>query len=120
MDGYVWDDSKLQLNALTKAFRMQNDVVQTCLSIMCKLLELILFELNMVFHDQFYLRVMYKTYFATSYYGLFRIGEVTWSQHVILAKDVHLAENKDKLLIVLYSSKTHGKESLPQLVKIIK
>ena len=33
-------------------------------------------------------------------------------------KDVHIGLNKDKILFVLYSSKTHGKESLPQKVKI--
>ena len=47
------------------------------------------------------------------------MGELTKSQHVIKAKNVHLAENKEKLRLVLYSSKTHGKESHLQNIKIV-
>ena len=47
-----------------------------------------------------------------------RVGEVTKSQHVLKAKNVHMATNQDKLLLVLYSSKTHGKGSRPQKIKI--
>ena len=117
-DGYVWNEAKLQLTALTKACKLQNDIVRTCLPISYKLLELVLFEVNRIFGTQWYLRLMYKTLFALSYYGLFRIGEVTLSQHVIQAWHVHLAMNKSKLLIMLYTSKTHGRESHPQQVKI--
>ena len=56
----------------------------------------------------------------TTYFGLFRIGEVTTSDHVILAKDVHMGKNKKKLMFVLHSSKTHWKDSKPQIVKISK
>ena len=38
--------------------------------------------------------------------------------HTIKACNIHVGSNKDKILIVLYSSKTHGKESRPQKVKI--
>ena len=31
---------------------------------------------------------------------------------------MHIGQNKDKMLFVLYSSKTHGQESRPQKVKI--
>ena len=47
-----------------------------------------------------------------------RVGEVTKSPHVLKAKDVHIALNKDKILLVLYSSKTHNKELRPQKIKI--
>ena len=46
------------------------------------------------------------------------MGEMTKSPHVILSKNVHIGVNKDKLLLILYSSKTHGKESRSQKVKI--
>ena len=53
-----------------------------------------------------------------AYYGLFRVGEIAQGDHVIKAKDVHIGTNKDKILAVLYTSKTHGKESRPQKVSI--
>ena len=56
--------------------------------------------------------------FSLAYYGLFRTGELTTGTHPIRARNVHVGENKNKILIVLYSSKTHGKESRPQQVKV--
>ena len=38
---------------------------------------------------------------------MLRIGELTLSEHTIKAKDVHSAKNKDKVLLILRSSKTH-------------
>ena len=38
--------------------------------------------------------------------------------HSVKAKDIWIGENKDKILIVLYTSKTHGEESYPQEIKI--
>ena len=46
------------------------------------------------------------------------MGELTMGTHPILAKDVHIATNKHKLLFVLHSSKTHGKNDKPQKIKI--
>ena len=61
---------------------------------------------------------MYQTLFAISYYGLMRVGEVTLSEHVLKARNIHAALNKGKILIVLYSSKTHSKGMRPQKIKI--
>ena len=61
---------------------------------------------------------MYKALFGLSYYGFLRISEVTISDHVIKAKDVYLATNKDKLKIYLYSSKTHTQGMEPQKIWI--
>ena len=58
--------------------------------------------------------------FALFYYGLFRIGELTLGNHPVKASDVHIAKNKDKMLFILYTSKTHDKSSRPQKVKIQK
>ena len=68
--------------------------------------------------DQLYLRKLYRDIFVTAYYGMFRIGEITLSPHVIKAIDVHIAQNKWKMLFLLRSSKTHGKNVKPQRVKV--
>ena len=125
-DGYMWDDKIVLFNSITKSCRLQNDRVRIRLPVQSGLLEVILFELERVFGgckdsnttNQPYLEVMYKSLFLLSYYGMFRIGEVTISPHNILAKNVHVGENKDKILVILYTSKTHGKESKPQRVKV--
>ena len=65
-----------------------------------------------------YLEKLYSAIFMAAYYGLLRIGEVTKSPHVILAKNVHIGTNKDKILFVLEMSKTHTKGEQPQIVKI--
>ena len=52
------------------------------------------------------------------YYGLFRISELTNSEHVVRAEDVLIATNKNKLLFVLRSSKNSGNDKKPQLIKI--
>ena len=46
------------------------------------------------------------------------MGELTLSSHVLKAKDVHIGLNKNKLLFVLHSLKTHCKANQPQTVKI--
>ena len=56
--------------------------------------------------------------FSTAYFGLFRVGEITKGDHPILAKDVHIGSNKNKLIIILLTSKTHWKNVKPQIVKI--
>ena len=118
LDGYEWNDNMVLLSALTRACRIVNDTVKTRLPIRLGLLEVILFELGRIFDKQVYLMVMYRAMFALAYYGLFRVGELTSGDHQIKACNVHSGTNKDKILIILYSSKTHGKESRPQTVKI--
>ena len=49
---------------------------------------------------------------------MMRVGELTESPHVLKAKDVYLGDNKDKILIVLYSSKTHDISQPLQQIKI--
>ena len=117
-DGYDWQDSKVLLGSLTRACRLINDRVRTRLPIQCGLLELLLFEIQKVFCNQFYLEVMYKALFALGYYGLMRVGEITDSQHVVKVRNIHIATNKKKIMVVLYTSKTHGLESRPQKIKI--
>ena len=120
-DGYQWDDKKILLGVLIRSSKLINDKVITRLPIGCNLLELILFELERKFPKQYYLETMYKALFLMGYYGLMRIGELSvaeTNQHTLKAKNVHMATNKEKLLLILYSSKTHGAGQLPQKIKI--
>ena len=124
-DDYQWNDNEILLDSLTKACRAVNDVVTTRLPIGKNLLELILFEVRRHFNRQPFLEILYQTIFTMGYYGLFRIGELVLAsgldmvnQHTVKAKDVHVAKNKEKIMVVLHSSKTHAKESRPQKVKI--
>ena len=68
--------------------------------------------------EQEYLRKMYMALFSMAYYGLFRIGELAEGTHTVKAIDVHIAINKRKLLFILRSSKTHGLDVHPQMIKI--
>ena len=47
-----------------------------------------------------------------------RISELADSPHAVKAANIHIGINKNKILLVLHSSKTHGKESYPQKIKI--
>ena len=117
-DGYEIDNGKLMLGSLIKACRLVNDKVRTRLPIKQKLLEILLFEIQRIYSSKPFLEIVYKTIFSLAYYGLFRIGELTTGTHPVKACDVHVGQNKYKMLFVLRTSKTHGKEARPQKVKI--
>ena len=69
-------------------------------------------------NQQPYLAILYKTILSTGYYGLFRIDEVTTGTYPVKARDVHIGVNKQKMLFILRTSKTHWSDSLPQSIKI--
>ena len=123
-DGYRWDDDKALLSSLVRSCKLVNDRYKIRLPIKASLLELLLFEVGRRFskgnNQQPYLKCMYTAMFSLAYYGMLRVGELTLGPHTIKACDIHVGHNKDKMLIVLYSSKTHGKESRPQKVRISK
>ena len=56
--------------------------------------------------------------FLAGYYGLLRAGELTQSDHVLKVDAVNIGVNKEKLLFILTSSKTHCKGNEPQQIKI--
>ena len=120
LDGYQWNDNKALLSSLVRGCRLENDRVKVRLPIHKSLLEALLFELERYYYDnpQPYLECMFKALFCLAYYDMLRVGELTYSPHVVKACNIHVGGNKDKILVVLYSSKTHGKESLPQKVRI--
>ena len=112
---------ELKLAALTKACKLTNDRVSETLPIRKNLLDVLLKQLDKLFlekNPQPYLHQMYSAFFMTAYFGLFRIGELTSSQHVLKARDVFIATNKLKLMFVLYTSKTHSLGDKPQIIKI--
>ena len=120
-DGYLWDEKIILFQAITKSCRQLNDRVRSRFPIQIGLFELILFELARLFDTPFVIS-LYRAIFTLAYYGLMRISELTLNnphaKHYIRAKDVHVGTNKDKILLVLYTSKTHRKESRPQKIKI--
>ena len=120
-DGYEWDDNKMVLSALIRGCKLENDSAKIRLPIQKGLFELLLFELERKFgggNPQPYLEHMYKALFSLAYYGMMKVGELALGDHTLKARNVHVSYNRDKLLVVLYSSKTHGRESRPQNIRI--
>ena len=118
-DGYEWNDQKIWLNALLRACKLANDTIETRFPIHFKLLEMILFELTHMYNvKQPYLESLYQAMFCLAYYGLMRISKLTQGPHTVKAKNIQVAENKDKIKVILYSSKMHDKSSIPQEIKI--
>ena len=108
------------LSSLTRACKLKNDKLITRLPIGKGLLNLIIKEARKHFLHlgQAYLAMLYCAMLAAGYYGLLRIEELTKSPHAILATNTHIGINKNKILFILRSLKTHCKGSKPQMVKI--
>ena len=117
-DGYEWNDNQVLLNSLIKSCKLKNDKLKVRLPIQKGLLELILFKIQRKYENQPYLEAMYISAYLLQYYGLLRIGEIVQSNHTIQASNLHESKTSKKLLIVLYTSKTHGLDSPPQQIKI--
>ena len=118
-DGYYeWNEEKVLLSTLTRACKLENDKLTCRFPIQKGLFELIIFQLRHNLIGQFYLETLYRALFCLAYYGLMRIGELAEGSHAIKACNIHTGTNKDKILVVLYSSKTHGQDSHPQKIKI--
>ena len=117
-DNYHWEDSRILLSSIVRACKLKNDRQKVRLPIKAAFLEILLFELEHMYATQPYLCILYQSIFAIAYYGLMRIGEIVHSKHTLKAKDMHNGANKNKVLLVLYSSKTHNQGSEPQKIKI--
>ena len=105
--GEKLDVNNYQLKSLTKACRLRNDVIIHHLPISKEVLRLILNGINSMFADQCYLNALHKAVISSAYYGLLRIGEIAMGPHCVLARNVHVGVNKNKILFILLSSKTH-------------
>ena len=117
-EGIHINENRFLLNSITRACSFRNDIAKTKLPIHKNLLGILLKQLEKCYACQPYLRSLFMALFSTAYFGLFRIGELTKGDHPILAKDVHIGANKNKLMIILWTSKTHWKNVKPQIVKI--
>ena len=82
------------------------------------MLKLILDSIANQYEAQVYLKTLYSALVTSAYYGLLHIGEVSASPHVLLAKNVHVGVNKNKILFIFMTSKTHNEGDKPQMVKI--
>ena len=117
-EGIFIDSHLYKLKFLAKACRITNDQVKTRLPIKKGLLGIILDKLKFIFNSQPYLEKLYKAIFVLAYYGLMRIGELTTGNHPIKVVDVHKGKNKEKIQVVLQTSKTHSRADLPQVIKV--
>ena len=81
---------------------------------------MLLFVLERKFNSQPYLELLFKTVFLLACYGMMRIGELVKSkaEHAVRACYVHVADNKNKILLILFTSKTHDETNEPQHIKI--
>ena len=118
-DGFELNENKYLLASLMRACHLKNDRVHTKLPIRKGLLELLVRTVPQLFtSEQPYLVALYKAMLSTAYFGLFRVGELTAGEHVVKAADIHIRENKDKVMFVLHTSKTHGRDKKLQIIKI--
>ena len=119
MNNIKVSEDQFLLASLTKACKLRNDKIRTWLPIQKGLLNVILTETKNHFlkNGQGYLAILYQTWICVCYYGLLRVSEVCSGGHPVLAKDVHIAMNKKKFLMVLHTSKTHGLGSAPHMIK---
>ena len=100
-DNYELNDNKSLISSLTRACRLHFDRVQLRLPIHQKLLNTLLHKVEILYDQQPYLSVLYRAIMSTAYFGMFRIGELTSGNHPVLAQDVHVGDNKNKMLFVL-------------------
>ena len=121
-DGVTLCEDRYLLNSLIKASWFLNNQVRTRLPIQKCLCGFLINSTEDFFQgkNQPYLAALYTSMFAAAYYGMLRIGELTSGlySHAVKVCDVHLADNKHKILFVLCTSKTHWTDSKPQLIKL--
>ena len=121
-DGFELQEDKFLLSALVRACKINNDRIKARFPIRKKMLKKLLEKTKSYYEgetiNQPYLSILYRTIFATAYYGLFRVGELTEGSHTVRVTDVHIARNKKKFLFILWTSKTHNRNSKPQAIKI--
>lgn len=81
------------------------------------MLHKLLDQVDIHFHDQPYLKAMYKAMFVLAFYCLLRVSELTSGRHPIMARNVIAAKNKLKIQVTLESSKTHTKAQRLQVIR---
>ena len=112
------NEDRFLLNALTTACRLINDHVRLRFPIHKQLLLQLLNYIELSLDQQPFLKILYLALFSAMYYGLFRVGELTFSNHAVKARDIHVGKNKKKMMFILRTSKTHWHDVKPQIIKI--
>ena len=84
-DNIEISEDKFLISSLIRSCRIHNDQIVVKLPIKRDLVGLLLKIIKDIFLDngQPFLASLYQALFATTYFGLFRIGEVTCSPHVL-------------------------------------
>ena len=84
------------LSSMIKACHLKNDKLRTRLPIQKAMLGVLLREVQKHFEtkNQPDLSAMYRAIFSTMYFGLFHISEIALGAHNVLARDIHIGENK--------------------------
>ena len=120
--GVKVNEDKSLLNSLTRACKIHHDRIIQKFPIGRGIMRIIVRKTREYFtkKGQNYLATLYQALFITAYYGMFRVGELTQNSggHAVTARDVSTGTNKNKLLFILRSSKTHTQGEHPQIVKI--
>lgn len=120
-DGIELTENKVELAALIKACKLQNDSLYIRLPIQFRLFRSILRKTTCYLEiekGQEYLAKMMKAAFAMAYFGLMRVSELTAGEHQLRAENVRFSKAKNKFVLYLRSSKTHTKNDLPQKIEI--
>ena len=123
-DGVKVEENSVVLSSLLRSCRVNNKSETSLrLPIRRSLLHMLTDKIENRFLDdstQPFLCKLYKAILMAGYYDLLRIGEVTTAEcnHYIRYSDVHLAPQKEKILFVLRTSKTHNFGNTPQIIKI--
>lgn len=119
-DGLDIPDRNFEIASIIRTCKLKNDQVRYRCGLTKKMTEdLVLAAQRLLLgKGQTYLFKMYRAVFLVAYYGMFRIGELGDSPHALQACDVKVSTNKTKFLLILRSSKTHGKGDHPHTVNI--
>lgn len=103
--GVKLDSEKCRFHALVKAARIKNGKIKMRLPI--KLLNRMIEEVPRLkrFKNQPYLVKLYRAIFAVAYYGLLRVSEITGSKHLLKSRDMHLAQDRPKVQMRIWTAK---------------
>lgn len=119
-DGIDIPDKNFEIASIIRTCKLKNNRVFYRCGISKPMLKDLLQATKELLYDngQEYQYFLYRAIFLTAYYGMFRIGEIAQGPHSVTASDVKPSTNKNKFLLILRSSKTHGKGDHPHTVNI--
>lgn len=117
LDGIEINTRTTRLRSLIKACKYENDRVIQRMPIKEALLVRLVRQVDLMFHKQPYLSILYRCMLVMGYFGMLRVGEMATGDHPILARDVHLCYRRKRVQLILRTSKSHGLGDQPQYVK---